>query len=65
MDAAVQDIVVGKLSPDTDYIRHWAHRFGDNMLLDGAGETRIFINPGEATEQQIVIPPQPGPQDIS
>ena len=32
VEEAVQDIVAGKLSPDTDFIRHWAYRFGDNML---------------------------------
>jgi hypothetical protein len=31
---AVTDICQGRLSPDTDYRRMWADRFGDNMLLD-------------------------------
>jgi hypothetical protein len=31
---AVQEICNGDLCPDTDFIRDWARRFGDNMLKD-------------------------------
>lgn len=60
VEKAVRMICEGKLSPDTDYIRHWMYLFGDNMIKDKlhAGETRIITDKGE-----IVIPPQPGPQD--
>lgn len=58
---AVQKVCDGKLSPDTDFIRHWMHLFGDNMIKDKrhAGETRI-IGPGI----DVVIPARPGPQDM-
>lgn len=61
-EKAIQRICDGTLSPDTDYIRHWMHLFGDNMIRGDkktAGETRIVTEAGE-----IVIPAQPGPQDI-
>lgn len=32
MQAAVQDVCDGKLSPDTDYLRTWVARFGDSMI---------------------------------
>jgi hypothetical protein len=32
--AAVQEICDGDLCPDTDFIRDWARRFGDNMMKD-------------------------------
>ena len=57
---AVQKVCDGMLSPDTDYVRHWAHLFGDNMLKPGAGETRIILD-GQA---EVIIPPKPGPQDL-
>jgi hypothetical protein len=34
--AAVQEICNGVLCPDTDFIRQWAQRFGDNMMKDRA-----------------------------
>jgi hypothetical protein len=34
--AAVQEICNGVLCPDTDFIRQWVQRFGDNMLKDRA-----------------------------
>jgi hypothetical protein len=67
VENAIKKVVAGELSPDTDYIRHWAHLFGDNMMLEGAGETRILINANEdltGADLQIVIPPKPGPQDL-
>jgi len=30
--SAVEEICSGTLSPDTDFIREWVRRFGDNML---------------------------------
>lgn len=33
IEQAVKDICAGKLNPDTDFIRQWAQRFGDNMML--------------------------------
>ncbi|HJQ59413.1 MAG TPA: hypothetical protein VJ890_21075 [Vineibacter sp.] len=63
--AAVMKICEGKLSPDTDYIRHWMHLFGDNMIKDmaRAGETRLAIFDAGDTAVEIVIPAKPGPQD--
>lgn len=61
VDEAVRDVADGKLNPDTDWIRHWMHRFGSSNVLDPvhAGETRI-VTP----EVTLVIPPHPGPQDL-
>ena len=61
-EKAIQRICDGALSPDTDYIRHWMHLFGSNMLKGDpkrAGETRIITPAGE-----VVIPGRPGPQDL-
>lgn len=63
IEAAVTRIVNGTLSPDTDYIRHWMHLFGDNMVKGDkkrAGETRIIV-----AGDEIVIPPERGPQDLN
>jgi hypothetical protein len=51
----VVDIVHGRLSPDTDYIRFWMARFSDSNIKDKerAGETRIIIE----GKGEIVIPP--------
>lgn len=62
---AVERVCDGTLSPDTDYVRHWANIFGSNMLKKGAGETRLILDPGGDAEVQIVIPPVPGPQDLN
>jgi hypothetical protein len=32
LEMAVKPVCDGVLSPDTDYVRHWHMRFGDNML---------------------------------
>jgi hypothetical protein len=32
--ASVNDILHGRISPDTDYVRAWAQLWGDNMLKD-------------------------------
>lgn len=61
--AAVKRVTEGTLSPDTDFVRHWAHLFGDNMLGPGAGETRIEIS-GPDGRVDILIPPHKGPQDL-
>lgn len=29
---AVMDVIEGRLNPDTDFVRMWADRFGDNMM---------------------------------
>ena len=60
--AAVQSICDGRLSPDTDYVRHWMVLFGDCMIKDKqhAGETRIIVGGVE-----LVVPPQPGPKDTN
>jgi len=58
---AVSRVCTGTLNPDTDFIRQWMHLFGDNMIKGdkkAAGETRVRID-----DLEIVIPPQPGPQD--
>lgn len=64
---AVQDVCDAKLNPDTDYMRHWIHRFGASNVIGApkrAGETRIVVQaPGEAAVE-LVIPPHPGPQDL-
>lgn len=62
-EKAIQRICDGTLSPDTDYVRHWMHLFGDCMVKGDkkrAGETRIITPSGE-----IIIPAQPGPQDLN
>jgi hypothetical protein len=63
IEATVQDVIDGVLNPDTDYIRHWIHRFGDDGIKPEfratAGETRII-----AGDVELVVPPQPGPQDL-
>lgn len=63
VEAAVRAICDGALSPDTDFVRHWAHLFGSNMMKDRAGETRIIFGDPEKPAVEIVIPPHPGPQD--
>lgn len=64
----VQDVIDGKLNPDTDYGQHWIHRFGaSNVKGDpkALGETRITMDPGDGSAPvEVVIPPQPGPQDL-
>lgn len=63
IEGAVRRICDGTLSPDTDFIRQWMHLFGDNMIKGdkkGAGETRLITPAGV-----LVIPPQPGPQDLN
>jgi hypothetical protein len=32
--ASVADVIHGRMSPDTDYVRSWAKMWGDNMLKD-------------------------------
>lgn len=34
IEAAVRDVIDGRLSPDTDFRRTWADRFGWNMMKD-------------------------------
>lgn len=34
LEDAVAAVVAGRLNPDTDFIRQWAERYGDNMLKD-------------------------------
>lgn len=63
----VQDVIDGKLNPDTDYTRHWIHRFGTSNIKGDpktAGETRIVVTAGDGSVTETVIPPQPGPQDL-
>ena len=66
--ATVQDVLDGKLNPDTDYMRHWMHRFSASNIKGDpktAGETRITIDHGDGSAPtEVVIPPQPGPQDM-
>jgi hypothetical protein len=63
---AVRRICEGTLNPDTDYIRHWMHLVGDNMIKDKAraGETRIVLGVGTPNATEVVIPAKPGPQDM-
>ena len=63
VSAVVMRVVEGRLSPDTDYVRHWANLFGANMLRRGAGETRIVVQGAEGATE-IVIPSHPGPQNL-
>lgn len=65
VEAAIQRVCDGTLSPDTDYIRHWAHLFGGHMLKPGAGDTRIVVNPDGPDAVELVIPAHPGPQDLN
>lgn len=63
----VQDVIDAKLNPDTDYTRHWIHRFSDSNIKGDpkrAGETRIVMQDKSGhTVGEVVIPPVPGPQD--
>jgi hypothetical protein len=34
VERAVEMIVAGRLSPDTDFLSHWSALFGDDMMLD-------------------------------
>lgn len=66
VDQTVQDVIDARLSPDTDYARHWIHRFSDSNVLDKehVGETRIVTEQPDGTVHELVIPAQPGPQDM-
>lgn len=35
VNAAIAEVLNGTLSPDTDFIREWMKRFGDNMVKKG------------------------------
>lgn len=67
IEKAVHRICEGKLSPDTDYIRHWMHLFGDHMIKDKAraGETRVIFEKPDGSADALVIPPRRGPQDLN
>ena len=58
--SAVVEILDGRLSPDTDYIKQWYRRFGDNMIKaeyrERAGETIIMLNRGDHTEKVVFDP---------
>lgn len=67
IERTVADICRGALSPDTDFVRHWIHRFSASNLLDPstAGDTRIVIDRQDGTTPtELVIKAQPGPQDM-
>lgn len=66
VERAVQDVIDGRLNPDTDYIRHWMYRFSDSNIRDKehAGETKIILGGGADNPVEMVIPPVPGPQDL-
>ena len=57
---SVTEIIQGRLSPDTDYIKQWYRRFGDNMIKaeyrERAGETIIMLNRGDHTEKVVFDP---------
>lgn len=65
----VQDVIDGVLNPDTDFMRHWIHRFSASNIKGDpktAGETRIVMDRGDGSAPvEVVIPPQPGPQDLN
>lgn len=67
MRATVQDVIDGKLNPDTDFSRHWIHRFSASNIIGDpmtVGETRIVVKNADGSISETVIPPQPGPQDM-
>jgi len=67
VEQAVRDICDGKLSPDTDYMRSWMHRFSDSNIKGDksrAGEPRITVSDDAGVGVGLVIPPRPGPQDL-
>jgi hypothetical protein len=56
-----EDIVDGKLNPDTDYIKWWAERWGTNMLKAGWDSgTKIILG-----DQTIAIPPAALPKEMN
>lgn len=75
--AAVEDIVAGRLSPDTDFRSMWARRFGDNMIkrewrgapdggaiiTDGAVTTVIGTGAGVMRALDAAAP-KPDPKDV-
>lgn len=56
-----EEIIDGKLSPDTDYIKWWAERFGTNSLKPGWDRGTTIILPGT----EIVIPPRPTKSEMN
>lgn len=68
MKQTVQDVIDGKLNPDTDYGQLWIRRFSaSNIKGDPAkfGETRIVATaPDGAVVADVTIPPKTPPQDM-
>lgn len=55
IEAAVQQICDGVLSPDTDFIQQWMHLFGDNMIKGEkaqAGATTIIFGGRESNGRE-------------
>lgn len=59
-EKCIIEIVNGQLSPDTDYIQHWRHRFNASMLKgdpDRAGETIIVSQSPDGKVEKLVFDP--------
>lgn len=39
---AVDEILAGKLSPDTDFLKDWIFRYGDNMIKSHRKDTIVL-----------------------
>ncbi|NOU05325.1 MAG: hypothetical protein HOO99_04000 [Hyphomicrobiaceae bacterium] len=47
---SVQMICDGTLSPDTDYVRHWIHLYGDNMIKYVNRSFAVAANSSDAAQ---------------
>jgi len=60
IEQSVIEIVHGELSPDTDFMQHWIHRYGaSNVKGDPAkaGETIVKIEHKDGSTTELVIDP--------
>lgn len=62
----VQDVIDGVLNPDTDYMQWWIRRFSASNIKGDpaeAGKTVIRVADADGNATELVIPPQPAPND--
>jgi hypothetical protein len=62
----VQDVIDGKLNPDTDFMQWWIRRFSASNIKGDpatAGQTTIGVTQADGTQSTIVIPPVQAPND--
>lgn len=60
--ATVQDVIDGKLNPDTDYMKWWAERFGAFCLKPGWDAFASKLTVGD---QEILIPMHPTAKEMN